>query len=117
MGASYEILKEIVRSRANLTLTKSVSDDQLRELVKLSTQSGSRISIPTSMGYDVICELARTGQKHVTLLTRKLASVAKSQQVLPLAKVTHEAHAFGDLKRCHDAPLDLIAALSGALAS
>jgi hypothetical protein len=51
------------------------------------------------------------------LLTRKLASVAKSQQVLPLAKVTHEAHAFGDLKRCHDAPLDLIAALSGALAS
>ena len=68
MGALYEIPKGIVRSGANLTLTKSVSDDQLRELVKLSTQSGSQISIPTSMGYDVICELAQTGQKHVTFV-------------------------------------------------
>ena len=69
MGVSYDILKEIVRSGANLTLTKNVSDDQLRELVKLSTQSGSHISIPTSsMGYDVICELAQTGQKHVTFV-------------------------------------------------
>jgi hypothetical protein len=37
--------------------------------------------------------------------------------VLPLAKVALEADALGDLKRRYDATLDLLAALSDALAS
>ena len=37
------------------------------------------------------------------LLTRKLASVANRQKLLPLAKVTLEPQAFGNLKRRDDA--------------
>ena len=39
------------------------------------------------------------------LLTRKLASVANRQKLLPLAKVTLEPQAFGNLKRRDDAVL------------
>ena len=44
-------------------------------------------------------------------------SISNSQQVLPLAKFAFEPHALGDLKRRDDATLDLLAGLSGALAS
>jgi hypothetical protein len=42
---------------------------------------------------------------------------SNAQQVLPLAKVALEAHAFGDLEGRDQATLDLLAALSGTLAS
>jgi hypothetical protein len=43
-------------------------------------------------------------------------SIANPRQVLPLAKFAFEAHALGNLKRRSDAALDLLPALSGALA-
>jgi hypothetical protein len=42
---------------------------------------------------------------------------ANPQQVLPLAKVTLEAHALGDLEARDDTPLDLLTGLPGALAN
>jgi hypothetical protein len=44
-------------------------------------------------------------------------SIANSQQGFPLAKLTLEAHALGNLKRRDHATLDLLSTLSGALAS
>jgi hypothetical protein len=44
-------------------------------------------------------------------------SISNPQQVFQLAKVTFEPHAFGNLEARDDAALDLLAALSGALAS
>ena len=43
-------------------------------------------------------------------------SISNPQQVLPLAKLALEAHAFGDLEGRDDAPLDLLARLSGGFA-
>ena len=43
-------------------------------------------------------------------------SIANAQQVLPLAKVTVEPHALGNLKRRDETSLDLLAALSSAFA-
>ena len=43
-------------------------------------------------------------------------SIADPQKFLPLAKVTFEAQAFGNLKRRDEAALNLLAALSGTLA-
>jgi hypothetical protein len=45
------------------------------------------------------------------------SSISDPQQVLPLAKVALKAYALGHLKRRDDAPLDLLAGFSGALAS
>jgi len=45
------------------------------------------------------------------LLTRKLASVANRQKLLPLAKVTLEPQAFRYLEARNDAPLELLAGL------
>jgi hypothetical protein len=42
--------------------------------------------------------------------------VANPQQVFPLTKVTFEAHAFGNLKRCDQATLDLLAGLASRFA-
>jgi hypothetical protein len=40
--------------------------------------------------------------------------IADSQQLLPLAIVALKAHALGDPEARNDAPLDLLAALSGS---
>ena len=41
-------------------------------------------------------------------------SITDPQQILPLAKLALEAHALGDAEARDDAPLDLLAALSGS---
>ena len=46
----------------------------------------------------------------------KPRSISDPQQVLPLAKVALEAHALGNLEARDDAPLDLLAGLSGRFA-
>jgi hypothetical protein len=56
-----------------------------------------------------ICE----GFSGIVVLSASSNAIANSQQVLPLAKVALEAHAFGDLKRRDDTSLDLLPALSG----
>jgi hypothetical protein len=45
------------------------------------------------------------------------ARVVNPQQVLPLAKVTLEAHALGDLEARDDTSLDLLAGLAGSFAA
>ena len=59
------------------------------------------------------------GKHFAALKVAKLEefSIANPQQVLPLAKVTFETHAFGNLKCRDDATLNLLAALSGPLTS
>jgi hypothetical protein len=44
-------------------------------------------------------------------------SIANPQQMLPLAKVATEAHAFGNLKGRDQASLDGLSAFAGSLAS
>jgi hypothetical protein len=51
------------------------------------------------------------------LRRRNNVSIVNPQQVFPLARIALEAHAFGNLKGRDEAPLDLLAALSGPIAS
>jgi len=56
--ASYDVLKDIVRSGSNLVLLQGISYDVLRELAALAEQTGAKITVPTSMSYDLIRELS-----------------------------------------------------------
>ena len=47
---------------------------------------------------------------------RSRFSIANPQQVLPLAKVTFETHAFGNLKCRDEATLDLLVRFAEAIA-
>lgn len=68
MTMPYELMKEIVESGANLSLEKSVSNAQLKELVDIASQTRAHITIRTSLPQDLISELASVGRNHVTFV-------------------------------------------------
>ncbi len=68
MTMTYELMKEIVENGANLSLEKSVSPSQLKELVDIASQTRAHITIRTSLPLDLISELATVGRNQVTFV-------------------------------------------------
>ncbi len=68
MTMTYELMKEIVENGANLSLEKSVSPSQLKELVEIASQTKAHITIRTSLPQDLIGELAAVGRNQVTFV-------------------------------------------------
>ncbi len=65
---TYELLEEIVGLGANLTLERSVTHDQLRNLVSLAAQQGAHITVRLNLPYDLIKELAGIGRNQITFV-------------------------------------------------
>ncbi len=68
MIMTYELIKEIVENGANLSLEKSVSPSQLKELVEIASQTKAHITIRTSLPQDLTGELAAVGRNQVTFV-------------------------------------------------
>ncbi len=68
MGASYEILKDIVRGGCDLTLCDSIAYTTLDDLAQLAKRSGARITITTGIAYAVIHELCLKYGKTVAFI-------------------------------------------------
>ena len=66
--ASYDVLREIVRNGSDLALCEAISYDVLTELAALAKQSGARLTVPTSMSYDLILQLSATYGKSVSFI-------------------------------------------------
>jgi hypothetical protein len=69
--ASYDILREIVRSGANITFNTIPSHDLLRELVGAARQSGSHITLPSETSFQLIRELIVIAPKNLTFVDGK----------------------------------------------
>jgi hypothetical protein len=57
--ASYELLQEIVNNGCDLTIYTAMSSSVLDELAAAAKRTGARLTITTSMNYDVISDLMR----------------------------------------------------------
>jgi hypothetical protein len=68
---SYDILREIVRSGANITFNTIPSHDLLRELVGSARQSRSHITLPSDTSYQLIRELIVIAPKNLTFVDGK----------------------------------------------
>ncbi len=68
MAVTYEVLRHILRSGANLKLERVVPHNILKELVILATETGSHITIPASLPYELVRELATIGKGNITFI-------------------------------------------------
>ena len=67
---SYDVMRQIVASGANLILEDAISYEVLRELVESATRSGSHITIDAAISYEMVREIAAIGKGQVTFLVK-----------------------------------------------
>lgn len=66
--AAYDVLRDIVRSGSDLTLTHGIDYQVLRELASLAKTSGARLTVTTTMDYGVIKELSSRYGKSIAFI-------------------------------------------------
>jgi len=66
--ANYDVLKQLVGNGSHLILCSGISYDALNEIAEIASRTGARLTVTTSMSYDVLTQLSQKYGSAITFI-------------------------------------------------